>query len=88
VIKKDMPVATSATSSVQMMHQSQSGSAVSAPGRSSIPPNGKKKCPPSPTPNFNARSLPKGKFCLPFHRFKNVTIGQRNVAYKKQCTKK
>ena len=76
-----MPVATSAsssaaTSSVQMMHQSQSGSAVSAPGMSSIPPKGKKKCPPSPTPNFNARSLPKGKLYSPFHRFKYMTFGK------------
>ena len=69
MIKKvDMPVATSAASSAtnsstqQMMHQSQSGSAMlSSSGMSSIPPRGNKKCPPSPTPNFNARSLPKGK---------------------------
>ena len=60
-----MPVATSAASSAtnsstqQMMHQSQSGSAMLS--TSGIPPRGNKKCPPSPTPNFNARSLPKGK---------------------------
>ena len=50
------------SSTQQMMHQSQSGSAMlSSSGMSSIPPRGNKKCPPSPTPNFNARSLPKGK---------------------------
>ena len=63
-----MPVATSATSSVgnssslQMMHQSKSGSAsLTSAGVNSIPPAGKKKCPPSPTPNFNARALTNGK---------------------------
>merc|ERR1712226_1193178 len=42
------------------MHQSQSGSSMLT--SSGIPPRGNKKCPPSPTPNFNARSLPKAKW--------------------------
>ena len=63
-----MPVATSASSSapsssMQMMHQQSQveRNAMSSSGMTSIPPNGRKKCPPSPTPNFNARSLQKGK---------------------------
>ena len=66
-----MPVATSAsssahTSSLQMMHQQSQveKNAMSSSGMNSIPPNGRKKCPPSPTPNFNARSLQKGKSTL------------------------
>ena len=56
-----MPVATSFTSSGastsdQMMHQDLGGNATSG-----IPPRGMNKCPPSPKPNFNARSLEKGK---------------------------
>ena len=56
-----MPVATSFTSSGastsdQMIHQDLGGNATSG-----IPPRGKNKCPPSPKPNFNARSLEKGK---------------------------
>ena len=59
-----MPVATSFTSSGastsdQMMHQDLGGNATSS--SSGIPPRGKNKCPPSPKPNFNARSLEKGK---------------------------
>jgi hypothetical protein len=52
---EEMPVATSATASVgnssslQMMHQSKSGSALTSAGVKSIPPAGKKKCPPPPT---------------------------------------
>ena len=64
-----MPVATSAsssasTSSMQMMHQQSQQS-----GMTNIPPNGRKKCPPSPTPNFNARSLQKGKFIKLFQKW-------------------
>ena len=80
-----MPVATAATSSagtssMQMMNQSQSGNAMSSSGMSSMPPNGRKKCPPSPTPNFNARSLPKGKFQS--HNFNsNVVLFPNDLLY-------
>merc|ERR1719361_442198 len=49
---------------MQMMHQQSQveRNAMSSSGMTSIPPNGRKKCPPSPTPNFNARSLQKAKW--------------------------
>ena len=77
-----MPVATSFTSSGastsdQMMHQDLGGNATSS--SSGIPPRGKNKCPPSPKPNFNARSLEKGKSYGSF-QFQNkvMTISRPN----------
>ena len=75
-----MPVATSAsssasTSSMQMMHQQSQQS-----GMTNIPPNGRKKCPPSPTPNFNARSLQKGKSIKLFQKWM-CKFGINDVTY-------
>ena len=71
-----MPVATSfsssgASTSEQMMHQDLGGNATSS--SSGIPPRGKNKCPPSPKPNFNARSLERGKLHGSF-QFQNKVI--------------
>ena len=71
-----MPVATSFSSSGtstsdQMMHQDLGGNATSS--SSGIPPRGKNKCPPSPKPNFNARSLERGKLYGSF-QFQNKVM--------------
>ena len=68
-----MPVATSFTSSgistsEQMMQQDLGGNATSG-----IPPRGKNKWPPSPKPNFNARSLERGKLYGSF-QFQNKVV--------------